>query len=117
MSESQALPLTFDSNEARVLLRIRPTSSRRLSRRGHLHAVEWEGDWKYPSWQFAGRPRFAVLPGALTVVPAIPKDWSPMMINSFMSSHGAALSPVDWLIQEHDPHKISLLLENWRGSE
>lgn len=47
-----------------------------------------------------------------------------MMINSFMtapieelSSHGAALSPVDWLIQERDPHKFSLLLENWRGSE
>ncbi|CAH0192754.1 hypothetical protein SRABI98_01801 [Microbacterium sp. Bi98] len=104
--------------EARALLRVAPTSLRRLTRRGYLHVVECDSEWRYPSWQFAGRPRFAVVPGIDIVAPAIPKDWSPATINSFMmtprrelADDGGSVSPADWLIRGSDPHQIADFLE------
>lgn len=104
---------SLSADAARALLRISPTSLRRLSRRGYLHAVECGSAWRYPSWQFAGRPRFAVVPGINAVVPAIPRHWSPLAINSFMTAPRRELaagetinSPVEWLMRGNDPQRV-----------
>lgn len=114
---------SLSTDATRSLLRVTPTALRRLSRRGYLHAVECESDWRYPSWQFAGRPRFAVVPGVDVVVPAIPAQWSLSAINSFMRAPNRKLavgrhvrSPVDWLIDGRDPHKVAAILETWEAS-
>ena len=108
---------SLSSDAARSLLGLTPTALRRLSRRGYLHAVEYESEWRYPSWQFAGRPRFAVVPGVDVVVPAIPAQWSLSAINLFMSTPNQELtvggeirSPVDWLNDGSDPHEVAAVL-------
>lgn len=104
--------------EARELLHVTPTSLHRLTRRGYLHAVVAGSEPRYPSWQFAARPRFAVVPGIDVVVSGIPKCWSPARINSFMTTPrgefkmgGRLLSPIDWLIRGSDPHRVVECLE------
>lgn len=118
LSESAGSEDSLTAFEARALLRIAPTSFRRLTRRGYLHAVECGTEYRYPSWQFAGRPRFAVVPGIDIVAPAIPKHWSPAAINSFMmtprgdfAAEGSKISPVDWLMRGSAPHRIVEFLE------
>lgn len=114
---SEPSPDSLSAEEARALLRITPTALRRLSRRGYLHAVESDAAWRYPSWQFSGRPTVAVVPGIERVAPAVPKLWSFATLNSFMTTprreldvDGGAVSPVDWLIRGHDPHRIVQIL-------
>lgn len=114
---------SLSMDAARSLLGLTPTALRRLSRRGYLHAVDCESEWRYPSWQFAGRPRFAVVPGVDVVVPAMPAQWSLSAINSFMRAPNRKLavgghvrSPVDWLIDGSDPHQVAAILEAWEPS-
>jgi len=108
---------------ARSLLRVTPTSLRRLSRGGYLHAVECGPEWRYPSWQFAGRPRFAVVPGVDIVAPAFPKHWPPARINEFMTAprqelaaEGSTYSPVAWLMGGGDPNQVVESLEALEAS-
>ena len=114
---------SLSSDAARSLLGLTPTALRRFTNRGYLHAVECDSEWRYPSWQFAGRPRFAVVPGVDVVVPAIPAQWSLSAINSFMRApnHKLAVdeharSPVDWLTDGSDPHRVAAILEAWEAS-
>lgn len=123
MEKAIELNDSLSMDAARSLLRVTPTALRRLSRRGYLHAVECESEWRYPSWQFAGRPRFAVVPGVDVVAPAIPAQWSLSAINSFMRApnHKLAVgeharSPVDWLTDGSDPHQVAAILEAWKAS-
>ncbi len=109
---------SLSADAAHVLLRVTPTVLRRLTRRGYLHAVGCGSQLRYPSWQFAGRPKFKVVPGASTVVPAIPKHWATVTINSFMTTpnrhlegDGGLVSPVDWLMRGNDPRRVADALE------
>lgn len=118
VSPSAGLEDSLSAEATRSLLRITATSLRRLSRRGHLHVVECGTEWRYPTWQFAGRPRFAVLPGVDVAASAKPKNWPPSAINSFMMAPQRELaaesgihSPVDWLIRGNDPHQVANILK------
>ncbi|MGW9156110.1 hypothetical protein [Microbacterium sp. NPDC055665] len=108
--------LTPDGTQS--FLRITPASLRRLSRHGYLHVIGSGRELRYPSWQFAGWPRFKVLPGVDIIVPAIPREWPAAAINIFMSTphpslvaEGRARSPVDWLITGSDPLEVVNILE------
>lgn len=113
---------SLSMDAARSLLGLTPTALRRLSRRGFLHAVECDSGWRYPSWQFAGRPQLAVVPGISVVVPAIPAQWSLSAINSFMRAPnhqlvvgGHVRSPVEWLIFGSDPIQVAAVLATWEA--
>ena len=109
---------SLSPDATRYMLRITPTSLQRLSQRGYLHAVDAGKEWRYPSWQFAGRPRFVVLPGVGVIAPAVPKQWLPAEINIFMAtSHpslvgeGSTHSPIEWLMKGSDPYRVVEILE------
>lgn len=108
---------SLSMDATRSLLRIPPTSLQRLGRHGYLHVVGSGAERRYPSWQFAGRPRFAVLPGVDAIAPAIPKHWALTAVNAFMMTphpslvtEGTMYSPVDWLIMGSSPHRVVDLL-------
>lgn len=109
---------SLSADEVLALLSVSPTYLQRLSDRGYLHAVNCDAMWRYPSWQFASRPGMPVVPGISVVVPAIPKHWPAATIQSFMRSPrvdltvaGSARTPVEWLIEGHDPHRVAGILE------
>lgn len=101
------------------LLRVAPTSLRRLSRRGYLHTVSVGDELRYPSWQFASQPTSPVVSGIEVIVPAIPPHWATKDIREFMvtprpelNSDGSPQSPISWLLAGQEPRQVADIIRS-----
>lgn len=105
---------------AQVIARLNVTSSllKRLREGHYLHAVDHEGEIRYPGWQFSNKPHRRVLPGIDIVAVAIPDSWTLAAVDAFMRSPHPALSidgqpqtPTQWLDCGGDPTRVAAILE------
>jgi hypothetical protein len=94
---------------------------KRLREAQYLHAIEHDGELRYPEWQFSNEPNRPVVPGIDTVTAAIPENWTLATINAFMEAPQPTLSidglpqtPAQWLDGGGDPTKVAEILHEVR---
>ena len=133
-----ALTRTFSAAEVAALLHIDASRVRHRQSKGLLYGVLVAGKRRYPIWQFVdGRP----LPHLAPIVSALPGDWHPAAVESFMviaksslrapalpasggpasggaaaASHPDRLSPVEWLHGGGDPRAVVDILDGFLQS-
>lgn len=113
--------LALTTDEAIARLHVTSSALKRFRQSGYLHAIDYDGDVRYPAWQFASRLNRPVLPGIDIVATAIPRDWGLVNIAAFMRTphkdlerDGDRQTPVQWLDCGGDPATVAAILARRR---
>lgn len=120
MGSEQQETLDTSLSTEQVITRLNVTNSylKRLREAHFLHAVNHDGELRYPEWQFSNEPNRPVVPGIDIVAVAIPQSWTLAAINAFMQAPQPALSidgrlqtPAQWLDGGGDPTRVVEILQ------
>jgi len=116
--DQQALETSLSTEQVIARLNVTGSYLKRLRKAHYLHAVNHDGDLRYPGWQFSNAPGRAVVHGIDIVAVAIPSDWALAAINAFMQAPQPALSldghpqtPEQWLDRGGDPTRVAEILQ------
>ncbi|GAB3578200.1 hypothetical protein GCM10027406_14000 [Leifsonia lichenia] len=110
--------VALTADEVLARLHVTPSALKRFREAGYLHAIDYDGEVRYPAWQFASQLNRPVLPGIDIVATAIPRDWEPALVQAFMRTpledlelDGDRQTPVQWLDRGGDPVTVAAVLK------
>lgn len=107
------LDSSHSTRDAARFLGVDVSRIRQRIREHSLYAVEYEGEWRLPRFQFEGK---RVLPGLAQTLRAIPADLAALDVAEWFLSpnpdleqggEGRMLSPREWLLRGNDPAAVA----------
>lgn len=113
----------LSAEEAADWLGIDAVRLQTLVAKGQVVAFVFNGELRYPAWQFTDEDAFPVLPGLASLVAAWGEEAHPSVVLSFMYNAniriediGASLTPIAWLALGGDIRPVLDALEEsrWR---
>lgn len=116
--QEEAIDASLTTEQVVARLNVTISYLRRLRKAHYLHAVDHDGELRYPVWQFSNEPGRPVVPGIDIVAVAIPETWTLTAIDAFMrapqpplSIDGHLQTPAQWLDGGGDPARVVEILQ------